>query len=97
MTPDDERFCRQVRLADVGEPGQARLCAAEPAVGPSPGASVQKSYLSRAGVRRVAASNTPPPPFAHAAHFQHESCRDVAFGAWLALSQIREILRAEAR
>lgn len=97
MTPDDPRFCRQVRLADVGEPGQARLCAAEPAVGPSPGAAVQRSYLARAGVRRVTSSTTPPPPFAHAQHFRHESCRDVALGAWLALGQIREILRAESR
>jgi len=97
MTPDDPRFCRQVRLVDVGEPGQARLCAAEPAVGPSPGAAVQRSYLSRAGVRRVTVSETPPPAFAHALHFRHESCRDVAHGAWLALGQIREILRAASR
>jgi len=97
MTPDDERFCRQVRLVDVGEPGQARLCAAEPAVGPSAGAAVQKSYLLRAGVRRVTPSETPPLVFAHAAHFRHAGPSDVAFGAWLALGQIREILRAESR
>ncbi|HEU5073125.1 MAG TPA: hypothetical protein VFU02_03115 [Polyangiaceae bacterium] len=92
MKPDDPRFCRQIRLADVGEPGQVRLCAAEPAVGVYGGASVQKSYLLRAGVRRVTRSDTPTPAFPHAAYFQHENCRDVAHGAWLALSQIREIL-----
>ena len=92
MRPDDPRFSRQVRLADVGETGQARLCAAEPVVGVSRGASIQKSYLSRAGVRFVTQSDAPTPPFPHAEHFRHESCRDVAHGAWLALAQIREIL-----
>lgn len=92
MKLDDPRFSRQVRLADVGASGQARLCAAEPAIGASGGASIQTSYLLRAGVRRVTPSDTPPPPFPHAEHFRHETCRDVALGAWLALSQIREIL-----
>ena len=92
MTLEDPRFSRQVRLADVGEPGQARLCAAEPVIGTSRGTSVQKSYLSRAGVRRVVPTEIPSPAFVHAEHFRHESCRDVAHGAWLALGQIREIL-----
>lgn len=92
MKVDDPRFSRQVRLADVGETGQARLCAAEPPVGASGGASIQTSYLLRAGVRRVTPSAAAPPPFPHSEHFQHQNCRNVAFGAWLALRQIREIL-----
>lgn len=92
MTPDDPRLSRQVRLADVGVLGQARLCAAEPVIGNSRGALVQQSYLLRAGVRSVTTQDTPPPVFPHAEHFHHERCRDVALGAWLALGQIREIL-----
>ncbi len=92
MKLDDPRFSRQVRLADVGAPGQARLCAAEPAIADSSGASIQTSYLLRAGVRCVTPSAQPPPAFPHEEHFRHETSRDVAFGAWLALGQIREIL-----
>ena len=94
MTLPDERFSRQLRLAEVGEPGQARLCAAEPVVGTSNAAAIERSYLLRAGVRRVSESGAPPAalPFMHAAHFRHETCRDVAEGAWLALHQIRAIL-----
>lgn len=94
MTLPDERFSRQLRLAEVGEPGQARLCAAEPAVGTSNAATIERSYLLRAGVRRVSEAGAPlaPPPFVHAEHFRHEHCRDVAEGAWRALGQIRAIL-----
>ena len=94
MTLPDGRFSRQLRLAEVGEPGQARLCAAEPVVGTSNAAAIERSYLLRAGVRRVSDTRTPAatPPFMHGEHFRHETCRDVAEGAWLALGQIRAIL-----
>ena len=94
MTLPDARFSRQLRLAEVGEPGQARLCAAEPAVGTSNAAAIERSYLLRAGVRRVSETGAPPAPpaFVHAEHFQHETCRDIAEGAWRALGQIRKIL-----
>lgn len=102
MSDFEERFSRQVRLAEVGLAGQTRLAHSSLVVCQGPeaadrtAAEIEEAYLQRAGVGRTVIESTSAPPFSHAEHFRHEQCRQVATGAWRALDQIKRVLAAEA-
>ena len=93
-----ERFLRQKRLAEIGEAGQARLCASSHRVLGSDGALTELVYATRAGFGAVTLdARTAPRPFAHAAAFRHAASRQHAAGAWRALRAVTELLgRASA-
>ena len=88
MKASDERFARQVRLSEVGLEGQARLLAADVVVGDQ----MACEYLRRAGVRALYAPSADVPTFPHGASYQNPACRELAAGAWLALTRIRDTL-----
>jgi len=92
MTEVDERYTRQVRLPEVGASGQARIAEATLSVGQGAAAQVEREYLERAGVRHILTRELELQPFAHAQHFSHAGCREVARGAWLALRELRALL-----
>lgn len=102
MTNGDERFSRQVRLAEVGLMGQARLARSTVSICRGPdsadptAAQIEEAYLRRAGVGRTATQATVPVPFVHAQHFRHSRCCQVASGAWRALEQIKRVLAEQA-
>jgi hypothetical protein len=84
---------RQIRLAEVGVAGQARLSRAALCVRGRDGSLAEFVYLHRAGVERlVLQPNLPAVPFEHAALFRHASTRRMGAGAWRALGQIRGVL-----
>jgi hypothetical protein len=84
---------RQIRLAEVGTLGQARLTAATLEVCGRDGSLAEFVYLHRAGVERVALhADRPAPSFAHATLFRYADSRRLAAGAWRALRQIRAVL-----
>ena len=88
-----DRYTRQRRLAEVGEAGQARLERARAEVRGPEGATVELTYLERAGVGSVTVlPKGTPVPFAHAEWFRFEASRDVGAGAWRALDTIRGAL-----
>ncbi|HET7545079.1 MAG TPA: hypothetical protein VFK05_34680 [Polyangiaceae bacterium] len=88
---------RQIRLAEVGIEGQARLSAATLRVGGRDGSLAEFLYLKRAGVERLSLQpNVPELPFAHAPLFRHTSTRRLAAGAWRALKQIHSVLASPA-
>jgi hypothetical protein len=92
---DAHPLCRQMRLPEVGAQGQARIEAAQLAIGAGPGAAVELAYLCRAGVGGVTlASRLPCPSFAHAASFRHRAARDFAAGSWRALGELNAIIGA---
>ena len=93
-----DRFIRQKRLAEIGEAGQARLCASSHRVLGSDGALTELVYATRAGFGAVTLdARTAPRPFAHAAAFRHAASRQHAAGAWRALRAVTELLgRASA-
>ncbi len=94
MRPD--RHSRQIRLAEVGVAGQARIEHAEAVVRGADGADVEREYLLRAGVGSIRVeADAPAEPFAHAAAFRFGAARDVASGAWRALGVIRAALRGQ--
>lgn len=84
---------RQIRLAEVGNHGQARLASAAVEVRGRDGSLAEFVYLHRAGIERVALRpDRPALAFAHAGLFQHAGARRLGAGAWRALAQIRSIL-----
>ena len=84
---------RQIRLAEVGLDGQARLAAAALEVRGRDGSLTEFLYLHRAGIERLELRpDRPALPFAHAALFRHPEARRLAAGAWRALAQMRAIL-----
>jgi hypothetical protein len=88
---------RQIRLAEVGIEGQARLSRATLCVRGSDGSLSEFVYLHRAGIERLSLSpNVPAVPFEHAALFRHASTRRQGAGAWRALGQIRSVLALSA-
>jgi hypothetical protein len=84
---------RQIRLAEVGIEGQARLSRATLCVGGSDGSLAEFVYLHRAGITRLSLQpNLPAVPFEHTSLFRHASTRRLGAGAWRALGQIRRVL-----
>jgi hypothetical protein len=88
---------RQIRLAEVGVIGQARLSRAALCVRGQDGSLAEFAYLHRAGIERLCLQpNLPAVPFAHTSLFRHASTRRLAAGAWRALQQIHAVLAAPA-
>ena len=88
---------RQIRLAEVGIEGQARLSRATLCVGGRDGSLAEFVYLHRAGIERLSLQpNAPAVPFEHAGLFRHASTRRLGAGAWRALGQIRCLLALPA-
>lgn len=84
---------RQIRLAEVGVTGQARLSRASLCIRGRDGSLAEFVYLHRAGVERLALRpDLPAVPFAHAGLFRHAGPRRLGAGAWRALGQIRSVL-----
>ena len=84
---------RQIRLAEVGVEGQARLACASLEVRGRDGSLAEVSYLHRAGVERLTVRpDLPAAPFAHASLFRHLGPRRLGAGAWRAIAQIRHVL-----
>lgn len=100
MTLDRRRYGRQIRLADVGEAGQAKLCAAHVVLGGAGFArDIEERYVRAAGMNVVAPEDAGAPARARAVEvdvtalgFRHESTREVAEGALRALVAIRAAL-----
>ena len=89
----ESRYDRQSRLAEVGPSGQERLERATAEVHGRDGATVELTYLYRAGLAEVTmVPGREPEPFAHAAWFRFEAPRTVGAGAWRALSKIKKAL-----
>jgi hypothetical protein len=94
---DRARFARHLMLAEVGEEGQARLCAASATLavgGRGPLATeVALLYLARAGVENVARSDeaADPEPWV-VIELRAPGAREVADGSLAALAAIRDAL-----
>jgi len=88
---------RQIRLAEVGIEGQARLSRATLCVRGRDGSLAEFVYLHRAGIERLTLEpSLPAAPFEHASLFRHASTRRLGAGAWRALGQIRNVLALSA-
>jgi len=90
------RYERQIRLADVGERGQAKLCAAKVAIGSQGFArTVEHRYVVSSGMSDTDADPTVDPALvARVADvmplgLRHAPAREVAEGALRALAAIR--------
>jgi hypothetical protein len=98
MTETGDRYDRQCRLAEVGVAGQERLQRATAEVRGRDGATVELSYLCRAGLPEISmVPGKQPEPFGHAEWFRFDSCRSVGAGAWRALTTIKKVLELETR
>jgi hypothetical protein len=96
MIDDDDRYCRQRRLPEVGDAGQARISAALAQVRGRDGAIIESEYLYRAGVERLQIlPNLTPEPFIHERHFRFFASRRIGAGAWRALGKLRRALASE--
>jgi len=92
----DRRFARQIRLADIGSSGQAKLCAAKVAIR-SQGfvRTIEQRYALTAGLSDTEAEPTIDPARvdadadAAALGLRHSAAREVAEGALRALAAIR--------
>jgi hypothetical protein len=84
---------RQVRLAEVGAAGQARIERFRAVVRGKDGDGIERAYLERAGALSVASlPEEPPAAFVHAAAFHFDAPRRVGAGACRALAQLRAAL-----
>ena len=93
MDDREHPLTRQIRLAEVGLEGQARLSRATLEVRGRDGSLAEFVYLHRAGIERLALNpGRSALPFAHAALFRHAGTRRLAAGAWRAIAQLRSIL-----
>jgi hypothetical protein len=93
MMTAEHPLTRQIRLAEVGLEGQARLSRATLTVRGNDGSLAELVYLHRAGVERLSIEpNSPARPFAHASLFKHAGPRQLGAGAWRAIAQVRTVL-----
>ncbi len=90
------RHTRQIRLAEVGERGQARLEAAEVCPG---GDEIARAYLRLAGVKVVERGRVDVVDVVDVASLglRHAAARAVGEGALRALVAMRRILLVEER
>lgn len=95
-----KRWGRQIRLAEVGEAGQARLCATT--VTPSSRGDVghfEVRYLTGAGVAVSSTGDAPAAgdlePLLSSLGVHHSASRDLAEGALRALSVLRSVILSE--
>lgn len=102
--PDPRRHGRQIRLADIGAEGQARLCASS-VVLRSDGLTraVEERYVRSSGIDIVDAAPTVDPARidhdadASALGMRHAPAREVAEGALRALAAFRAALQPTIR
>jgi hypothetical protein len=93
MNDDSGRYSRQIRLVEVGEAGQERICRCAVEAHGREGALVELAYLERAGVGAVELRPLAAPvPFPHAAEFRFVPARHVAAGSWRALRTLKSVL-----
>lgn len=95
------RFARQLLLVEIGDEGQAKLCAASVSASPSGDPRTARwalEYLRRAGVAPKPGGATlavpPRPAIAELAggDEQLEEATAALVGAWLAVERIKEIV-----
>jgi len=94
LRPNLRRYGRQIRLPEIGEQGQAQLCAAEVALRTT-GLSrlIEERYLVRAGLHATSSPASPiPESDMDGLGLRNEAARDVAKGAFAALSGICAVL-----
>lgn len=92
MTLDRRRYGRQMRLQEIGEAGQTRLCAAAVALTTRGFArTVEERYVRGAGMAVVDRPSNDPSP-TPALDLRHEAAREVGEGAFAALAAIRAAL-----
>jgi hypothetical protein len=103
---DRRRYGRQIRLAEIGEAGQAKLCAAKAAPrNTGLAGAVEVRYLAGAGVEVRPVARAPASRESHAGDtaspsepavadlgLRHPAAREVAAGALAALDVIRAAL-----
>lgn len=82
---------RQVRLAEVGEAGQARIASHEFAL--PEGDELAREYARRAGALRLVADEREDAG-PHAGTFAFDAARAVGTSAWRALRELRRALAA---
>lgn len=93
----EDRHCRQRRLTEIGDAGQARLAEANLTVAASPAAAFELAYLERAGVGRATITTRKrPEAFAHQRHFRFAEPARLGSGAWHALRQIAAVVTWES-
>lgn len=96
MNDDSGRYSRQIRLPEVGEAGQERICRCAVEARGRDGALVELAYLERAGAGAVELRPLAEPvPFPHAAAFRFDAARRIAAGAWRALHTLKGVLDAQ--
>ncbi len=93
------RYSRQTRLAEIGERGQAKLCAATVAIQSSGFVrTIEHRYVCRAGMTVTEGAPTVSPAHVDRAAdiaslgLRHGPAREVAEGALRALVAIRSVL-----
>ncbi|MCL2778575.1 MAG: hypothetical protein FWD73_11270 [Polyangiaceae bacterium] len=102
QTKHPARYVRQVRVAEIGEAGQARLAASLVVLqGQGFAREIEEMYLRLAGVpiaplaapsAGADAANELLPVDASSLGIENAAARDVAAGAWRALVAMRQIL-----
>src|SRR5262245_10816750 len=99
MSQSLHRYGRQMRLPEIGEQGQAKLCATEvPLRTTGLSRVIEERYLVRAGLKATASSATDTTaPEVDELGLRNEAAREVAQGALAALSSIRAVLGLELR
>lgn len=96
MALDRRRYGRQIRLVDVGEAGQARLCAAEVELATAGFArAIEARYLEGAGMRVEGEGGAPARIDVATLGLRHVHAREVGEGALSALVAIRAALGIE--
>jgi hypothetical protein len=92
MTTRGVRFGRQMKLAEIGEAGQARLERAAIALGAEGFTrTIEKAYLERAGAQ-VAGDGARVSVDPSMLGLRHEAAKEVGEGALRALAAIREVI-----
>jgi hypothetical protein len=94
MDLDRKRYGRQLRLAEVGEDGQRKLCAATCVLASSGFARiVEERYLRGAGVTPAALDGEEAAPEVPELGLRHRAAAEVADGALAALVSMRAVLQ----
>ena len=87
------KYARQIRLAEIGAAGQAKIAAATASVGRGFSSWVARRYLSAAGVASVVERDADEPRDARFDDLD-PAARDVALGAHAATRILLEIVRS---
>jgi molybdopterin/thiamine biosynthesis adenylyltransferase len=88
----DDRYDRQLRLAEIGGTGQARIAAHRARIAAGPSAGVALAYLVRAGVGAGLLSRDHSLEFPHGRSFGFSGPLAFAAGAHQALVELKRAL-----